>query len=161
APTLSHGQGNTTFFVTQFSIANYLDLSRLFAEDAGRSILALRALVASAFGATQSVEKIDGMDVRVPDLPPDQRLYAGGSGTVRGYRYQSVGPEFPDGTPIGGTALSAFSIEFRQRIGTSFGAAIFADAGGVGERLHPLSGLAHGGPCSASTTPESTSSCWA
>ena len=31
------------------------------------------------------------------DLPPDQRFYAGGSGTIRGFRYQSVGPQFPDG----------------------------------------------------------------
>jgi translocation and assembly module TamA len=161
APTLSHGGSNTTFFVTQFSIANYLDLGRLFGAEAGRSILALRALVASAFGATTSVETIDGVAVRVPDLPPDQRLYAGGSGTVRGYRYQSVGPEFPDGNPIGGTALSAFSIEYRQRIGRSFGAAVFADAGGVGERLHALSGLVHGGPCSSSVASESTTSCWA
>jgi translocation and assembly module TamA len=162
APTLSHGQGNTTFFVTQFSIADYLDLSRLFSAEPGRSVLALRALVASAFGATDSVQKIDGVEgVRVPDLPPDQRLYAGGSGTVRGYRYQSVGPEFPDGNPIGGTALSAFSIEFRQRFGESFGAALFADAGGVGERLHPLTGLVHGGPCSSTATTQSTSSCWA
>jgi translocation and assembly module TamA len=161
APTLSHGQGNTTFFITQFNIANYLDLGRLFGAEAGRSILALRAIVASAFGATTSVETIDGVPVHVPDLPPDQRLYAGGSGTVRGYRYQSVGPQFPDGNPIGGTALSAISVEFRQRIGKTFGAALFADAGGVGERLHPLSGLVHGGPCSSSATSESTTSCWA
>jgi translocation and assembly module TamA len=160
APTLSRGQSNPTFYVTQFSIAEYLDLSRLLRSDAGRSVLALRALVASAFGATESVETIDGVAVRVPDLPPDQRLYAGGSGTVRGYRYQSVGPEFPDGNPIGGTALSAISVEFRQRIGTSFGAALFADAGSVGESLRPLSGLVHGGRCGSGET-ETTTSCWA
>lgn len=161
APTLSHGQGNTTFLITQFSIADYLDLSRLFREEAGRSVLALRALLASAFGATVSVEDIDGTSVRVPDLPPDQRLYAGGSGTVRGYRYQSVGPEFPDGNPVGGTALSAFSVEFRQRFGRNFGAAFFADAGSVGETLRPLSGLVHGGRCSSTTTSEGITSCWA
>lgn len=166
APTVSHGQSNPTFFVTQFTIADYLDLSRLFREEAGRSVLALRALLASAFGATTSVETIPGSPpgspaVRVPDLPPDQRLYAGGSGTVRGYRYQSVGPEFPDGNPIGGTALSAISVEFRQRIGRSFGAALFADAGSVGESLRPLSGLVHGGRCGSGASSESTTSCWA
>ena len=30
------------------------------------------------------------------DLPPDQRFYAGGSATVRGFRYQTLGPQFPD-----------------------------------------------------------------
>jgi translocation and assembly module TamA len=161
APTLSHGQSNPTFFITQFSIADYLDLSRLFRAEAGRSVLALRALVASAFGATDSVETVDGLPVRVPDLPPDQRLYAGGSGTVRGYRYQSVGPEFPDGNPIGGTALSAISVEFRQRIGKTFGAALFADAGSVGDTLRPLSGLVHGGRCGSGASAENTTSCWA
>ena len=158
APTRSHGEPNTTFYVTQFTIADYLDLGRLFGSEAGRSVLALRALLATALGATESVETIDGVQVTVPDLPPDQRFYAGGSGTVRGYRYQSVGPEFPDGSPVGGTALSAVNVEFRQRFGKSFGAALFADAGEVGEKG---SGLLHGGRCSASTPSQSTVNCWA
>jgi translocation and assembly module TamA len=158
APTRSHGEPNTTFYVTQFTIADYLDVGRLFGSEAGRSVLALRALLATALGATESVETIDGVQVTVPDLPPDQRFYAGGSGTVRGYRYQSVGPEFPDGTPVGGTALSAVNVEFRQRFGKSFGAALFADAGEVGEKG---SGLLHGGRCSASTPSHSTVNCWA
>jgi translocation and assembly module TamA len=158
APTRSHGHLDTTFYITQFSIADYIDLHRLFRTEAGRSVLALRAFVASAFGATESVETIDGVQVTIPDLPPDQRFYAGGSGTVRGYRYQSVGPEFPDGSPIGGTALTAFNVEFRQRFGRNFGAALFADAGEVGEKV---SGLFHGGRCTASTPSQSTANCWA
>ncbi|MBV9726984.1 MAG: BamA/TamA family outer membrane protein [Gammaproteobacteria bacterium] len=176
APTRSQGYLNTTFYITQFSIADYLDLHRLFHTDRGRSVLALRALLSSAPGATTSVETVEDSScpapppgsppaarcqVSVPDIPPDQRFYAGGSGTVRGYRYQSVGPEFPDGTPIGGTALTAINIEFRQRFGKNFGAAFFVDAGTVGEKLSPLSGLLHGGRCSASTPEESKSSCWA
>ena len=161
APTRSHGHLDTTFYITQFSIADYLDLHRLFRTERGRSVLAVRALLASALGATVSVETIDGVQVRVPDLPPDQRFYAGGSGTVRGYRYQSVGPEFPDGNPVGGTALSAINVEFRQRFGRNFGAALFADAGAVGEKLSPLSGLIHGGRCSSGAPSQSTTNCWA
>ena len=161
APTRSHGHLDTTFYITQFSIAGYLDLHRLFRTERGRSVLAVRALLASALGATVSVETIDGVQVRVPDLPPDQRFYAGGSGTVRGYRYQSVGPEFPDGNPVGGTALSAINVEFRQRFGRNFGAALFADAGAVGEKLSPLSGLIHGGRCSSGAPSQSTTNCWA
>jgi translocation and assembly module TamA len=161
APTRSHGHLDTTFYITQFSIADYLDLHWLFRTEAGRSVLAVRALLASAPGATESVETIDGIQVRVPDLPPDQRFYAGGSGTVRGYRYQSVGPEFPDGNPVGGTALSAINVEFRQRFGRSFGAALFVDAGAVGERLSPLSGLIHGGRCGSGASSQSTTNCWA
>ena len=174
-PTSSHGYLDTTFYITQFSIADYLDLHRLFRTDRGRSVLALRAILASAPGAGTSPQTITDAScppsnpptnppqckVSVPDIPPDQRFYAGGSGTVRGYRYQSVGPEFPDGNPIGGTALTALNIEFRQRFGRNFGAAVFVDAGVVGEKLSPLSGLFHGGRCSASTTAQGTTDCWA
>ena len=162
APTFpSGGQHSSKFFATQLSLADYLDIGRLFGSDTGRSVLALRALLASAVGATTSVEKIDGMSVRVPDLPPDQRFYAGGSGTVRGYRYQSIGPEFLDGNPVGGTALTALNAEFRQRLGKSFGMALFVDAGDVGEKLSPLSGLVHGGRCSSLEPSQNNTSCWA
>lgn len=167
APTLSRGQPDTTFYVAQASLADYLDLHGVLHTQAGRSVLALRLLAASAFGAGQVDELVDGKMVAVPDLPPDQRFYAGGSGTVRGYRYQSVGPEFPDGTPIGGTAMNAANIEFRQRIGTNFGAALFADAGEVSEKVTAFNGLLHGGRCSSSNPlvgpglAAGSTSCWA
>ena len=167
APTLSRGQPNATFYVTQASIAEYLDLHRIFRTDPGRSVLAVRALAANAFGASQLDEVINGQEVRVPDLPPDQRFYAGGSGTVRGYRYQSVGLQFPDGNPVGATAMSAFNLEYRQRIAADWGAAFFADAGETSESLSPLAGILHSRRCSSSeplegTAPaQSTSTCWA
>jgi translocation and assembly module TamA len=174
APTLSRGKPNAAFFITQASIADYLDLSRLFREARGRSVLALRAIAASAIGASSVVEQVEEnvtetvngrqvtvpmtVSVSVPDLPPDQRFYAGGSGTVRGYRYQSVGPQFPDGNPVGGTAMTALNVEFRQRIAQSFGAAVFADAGEVTDKLSTLSGLIHTKRCSAATPLEGTAS---
>jgi translocation and assembly module TamA len=119
-PTFSHGTAGKTYIVVQGSITTYYDLHGLFAGDpAGRSVIAARALSGVALGATQF------------SLPPDQRFYAGGSGTVRGYRYQSVGPEFADGNPIGGTNMQAFNLELRQRMGTNFGLVVFADSGGV------------------------------
>jgi translocation and assembly module TamA len=128
-PTLSVGHPNTRFFITQASVSTYFDLQTLgLNKDPGRSVLALRALAGLAAGASQF------------SLPPDQRFYAGGSGTIRGYRYQSVGPVFADGNPIGGTAINAGSAEFRQRIGTNFGFAVFVDAGNVSKNLDPLKG---------------------
>jgi translocation and assembly module TamA len=158
APTLARGRPNATYFVTQASIADYLDLGRLLRAAPGRSVLALRAITASAFGASDVEEIVDGHPVLVPDLPPDQRFYAGGSGTVRGYRYQSVGPQFLDGNPVGGTAMTALNVEFRQRIGNSFGAVAFADAGEVTDKLSTFSGLIHTQRCSASTPVEGTGS---
>jgi translocation and assembly module TamA len=129
APTLSVAHPNSRFLITQGNVALYFDLQGLgLSRDPGRRILALRALAGLAAGAGQL------------SLPPDQRFYAGGSGTIRGYRYQSVGPQFPDGFPIGGTAINAGSAEFRQRIGTNFGMAVFVDAGQVSANLNPLAG---------------------
>ena len=113
-PTQSFGNSSATFVIAQLSGSAYFDLS-----GGGRSVLALRGLVGKAFGANQF------------SLPPDQRFYAGGSGTVRGFRYQSVGPQFPDGKPTGGTAVSAGSVEFRQRIREHYGVVAFVDAGQV------------------------------
>jgi translocation and assembly module TamA len=128
-PTFSIGNPSTRFFVTQASASTYFDLNNLgLNKDPGRSILALRALAGLAAGAGQF------------SLPPDQRFYAGGSGTIRGYRYQSVGPLFPDGNPVGGTAINAGTIEFRQRIGMNFGTAVFVDGGNVSKNLDPLNG---------------------
>jgi translocation and assembly module TamA len=172
APTLSRGRPNSIFYVTQASLASYLDLHGLLRTEPGWSVLALRALAASAFGASTAVETVDEelvggklvsapTPVPVPDLPPDQRFYAGGSGTVRGYRYQTVGPEFPDGNPVGGTAMNALNVEFRQRFGSNFGAAVFADAGEVSEKLTAFNGLLHGGRCSKSNPQTASASCWA
>jgi translocation and assembly module TamA len=126
-PTLSLGTSNAKFFITQVNVSYYLDLHDLgLNPNPARSILALRALGGLAQGAGQY------------SLPPDQRFYAGGSGTIRGYRYQSVGPTFPDGNPIGGTAINAGTAEFRQRIGKSLGFAVFLDAGQVSQNVNPL-----------------------
>jgi translocation and assembly module TamA len=167
APTLSRGRPDSVFYVTQASIADYLDLKRLLGGDPGRSVLALRWLGGSALGASEVVEHVDGQPYSVPDLPPDQRLYVGGSGTVRGYRYQSVGPEFADGNPIGATSIAAVNAEFRQRIGTNFGMAVFADAGEAGENTNQVSALLHARRCSSSLPlagagpVENSASCWA
>ena len=127
APTLSIGTRNAKFFITQASISYYFDLHELnLNPDPGRSVLALRALGGLAQGAGQF------------SLPPDQRFYAGGSGTIRGYRFQAVGPTFKDGNPSGGTAINAGTIEFRQRIGRSLGFATFIDAGQVSQNVNPL-----------------------
>ena len=111
-PTQSFGASNSAFFVLQASASYYFDLS-----GGGRSVMALRALAGSILGGSNL------------SLPPDQRLYAGGSATVRGYAYQSIGPQFADGKPVGDKSVDAATVEFRQRIGQDWGAVAFADAG--------------------------------
>ena len=132
-PTHSFGPGNTNFVILQANGAAYFDLASRGWTAPGRSVLAVRGLIGSALGASQF------------ELPPDQRFYGGGSATVRGFRYQSIGPQFPDNTPIGGTSIDAGTVEFRQRIGESFGAAAFVDAGQVGTTSRPFEGTVHVG----------------
>ncbi len=122
-PMRSFGHRGSLFAILVASASTYFDLS-----DRGTSVIALRALAGSAVGAGQF------------DLPPDERLYAGGGGTIRGYKYQSVGPLFPDGNPIGGTSLDAASVELRQRLFGNFGAAFFVDAGQASAQPEPFTG---------------------
>jgi translocation and assembly module TamA len=143
-PTKSLGSPSATFIISQVKVAVYFDLHDLFGFlDSGRSILAARVLAGQAQGAGQL------------SLPPDQRFYAGGSGTIRGYEYQIVGPHFytandghyytdngpnrsDTGIPIGGTAIAVGSVEFRQRIAQNWGAAVFVDGGQVSASLKPV-----------------------
>ena len=124
-PTRSLGHPNASFIITQLKVAAYFDLHLLGIGDPGRSVLAVRALAGVAQGAGEF------------SLPPDQRFYAGGSGTIRGYEYQAVGPEFPvttqfpNQTPKGGTGIAAGTLEWRQRFGANWGAAAFIDGGQV------------------------------
>jgi translocation and assembly module TamA len=68
------------------------------------------------------------------EIPPDWRFYAGGGGSVRGYPFQSIGPETAAGTPAGGTSLLEASLELRQRIGERWGGVVFVDAGSVSDQ---------------------------
>jgi translocation and assembly module TamA len=127
-PTLSLNGKTSTFAILQASGSTYFDLGHYWFDTEGRSVLALRGLIGSVQGAGQF------------GLPPDQRFYGGGSATVRGFKYQSIGPLFPDNNPIGGTAINAGTVEFRQRVFGDFGIATFADAGQVSADSAPFSG---------------------
>jgi translocation and assembly module TamA len=78
-----------------------------------------------------------------------------------------VGPEFADGNPVGATSIAAVNAEFRQRIGTNFGMAVFADAGEAGENTNQVSALIHARRCNSSlplagaSPVENSASCWA
>lgn len=111
------------FVIMQVSASTYWDwLGK------GRSVLALRGLLGDIEGAGRFA------------LPPDKRFYAGGSNTVRGYRYQAIGPQFQDGNPQGGTAIATATVELRQRILEHYGFVTFADIGQVSPSTLLVSG---------------------
>lgn len=62
------------------------------------------------------------------DIPADERFYAGGGGSVRGYPYQSLGP-VSGTTPLGGKAKIEMSFEARLRMTQKIGFVVFMDGG--------------------------------
>lgn len=71
---------------------------------------------------------IDG--AALESVPANERYYAGGGGSIRGYEYQQVGPKV-DGTPTGGDKLLEFSAELRAQPGKRLGYVLFLDGGTV------------------------------
>jgi translocation and assembly module TamA len=64
-------------------------------------------------------------------LPATQRFFAGGDQSVRGYRYQSLGPKDAQGLVVGGEHLLVGSIEADWFFKGPWGVAAFFDIGGT------------------------------
>lgn len=82
-----------------------------------RLILAARTRAGFLFGAARD------------NIPADERFYAGGGGSVRGFGYQLAGELDEDDDPIGGRSLFEAAGELRGQFTESIGAAIFVDSG--------------------------------
>ncbi|MFW5641542.1 MAG: autotransporter assembly complex protein TamA [Roseicyclus sp.] len=101
--------------------------------EADRTVLAARAQAGSVVGSD------------IDAIPPDYLFYSGGSGTVRGLEYQTLGAE-QRGAPSGGRSFAALSAELRQGIGdTDFGVVFFGDAGYVASGADFQDGAWHAG----------------
>ncbi len=72
----------------------------------------------------------------VDDIPPDERFYAGGGGSIRGFAYKTVSPLKGD-DPIGGASLVELSVELRRRITEQIGVAVFVDGGNAYSSAFP------------------------
>ena len=67
------------------------------------------------------------------ELPPSVRFFAGGDNSIRGYKFESLGPVDADGDVIGGDRLAVASAEYEFRVSPNWSAAFFADAGNAFE----------------------------
>ncbi len=79
-------------------------------------------------------------------LPPELRFFAGGDRSIRGYSYQTIGPQNANGLIIGGEDLVVASAEYEYYFTRNWGVAVFTDAGdaftGFGNyKTHVGSGL--------------------
>ncbi|MFP4324395.1 MAG: autotransporter assembly complex protein TamA [Desulfonatronovibrio sp.] len=69
-------------------------------------------------------------------VPPDERFYAGGGGSVRGYSYQTAG-ELENKNPVGGTSLAEINSELRFKITKNSGLVAFLDGGRAFDSSYP------------------------
>lgn len=101
-------------------VKGIIDL-RLYRRPLNNEILTLAAgiSIGSIYGGSTSYE-----------IPADERFYAGGGGSVRGYAYQSIGP-YSGGSPLGGRSILEISLEPRIRLSEKLGLALFIDGGGT------------------------------
>lgn len=112
--------GIPSFYENRAQLSAY----HAFDEDA-RYILAGRLALGSVAGGS------------IGETPANHRFYAGGAGSVRGYRNQSLGPLAPNGRLIGGRSLFEASAEMRIKLTDTFGIVPFVDAGGAFESAYP------------------------
>lgn len=119
-PYLESLGSTLSFYSTSLRHSEYYAL-----DEEGDLVLAGRAGIGSIVGASTG------------NLPADKRFYAGGSGSVRGYALQSVGPLDASNDPTGGSALLDFGLELRWRVYGDFGIVPFVDAGQVYDQELP------------------------
>jgi translocation and assembly module TamA len=63
------------------------------------------------------------------DVPANNRFYAGGGGTIRGYGFQYVSPRNGQGKIVGGRSLAVANLELRAKVTDTIGIVPFVDIG--------------------------------
>jgi outer membrane protein insertion porin family len=72
------------------------------------------------------------------NYPLFYRFYAGGEGSVRGYRYWRLGPNTPDNTPLGGLTDIEGSLELRRPVWDKLSGAVFLDFGQLSTHAYDI-----------------------
>jgi translocation and assembly module TamA len=119
-PAHTFSGSHLTFSTNLVSGSTYWALD---SED--RMVLAGKLALGSLDGASLS------------QLPSDQRIYAGGGGSVRPYGYLMAGPLAPNNVPIGGRSSLVLNLESRIKITETIGIVPLLDAGSYYESPLP------------------------
>lgn len=110
----------TSFLKLRATYSHYWQVAR-----SPTVVLALRGSLGSILGAT------------VGGVPPDERFYAGGGGSVRGVAYQLASPLDAEGDPTGGLSIVEINTELRWRATETIGLVAFLDGGGAFDSVTP------------------------
>jgi len=114
-PYYGRGEDNVSFLVSDITGTGY------YAPVGGtRFILASRMKFGTIVGEDTSSE-----------LPANKRFYSGGGGSIRGYKFQFVGPMGTGETPLGGRSLLELGVELRAKATETIGGVIFVEGGQV------------------------------
>lgn len=119
-------QGTGTFLGSDVSFLQALGQDKLIRSLGNRQ----RVLFRADLGGTLVED--------VTDLPASVRFFAGGSESVRGFAFESLGPRDSTGAVIGGRFLAAASAEYEYRLLKDWGVAAFYDAGNAFNRFGDL-----------------------
>lgn len=84
-------------------------------------------VVIAAKGKIGLIEPIGTNEV----VPIEERYFAGGSNSIRGWARAKVGPVNQEGEPIGGNSLFEASLELRMPVYRAFSLVMFTDFGNV------------------------------
>ncbi len=112
--------GGKSFVKNEFTAGKYIPFKVKLDP-----VIAMRASVGSIAGAKSA------------RIPANERFYAGGSGSVRGYAYQLAGQIDEKNSPIGGRSIIETSLELRTRIKSDIGVVLFFDSGNVFTSITP------------------------
>lgn len=103
------------------------------AEATGRAVFPLGERARALFHL-----QAGGMAVEdFSELPTTERFYAGGDRSVRGYKYQTLGPTDDSGNNTGGRYLLTGSAEVDYLFWKKWGGALFIDAGNADDDFPP------------------------
>jgi translocation and assembly module TamA len=111
-PYNGHYYSNFSVVKTRIDAYEYIPLK----ED-GFLVAAFRLSMGAIFGDNARV------------LPTTMRFFSGGGGSIRGYRYQSIGPRTYKDKPAGGGFITEASGELRWRFTEHMGVTLFVDGG--------------------------------
>lgn len=119
-PYVGEFDDTVTFLINRIDGSGFVAL-----DEDKRFVLAGRGSVGSIVGESRR------------DIPSNKRFYAGGDGSIRGYKFQKVGPLDNNEDPIGGRSLFLVGAELRAIVWRSLSVVPFFEGGNVYESEVP------------------------
>jgi len=129
---------------SQAAFVKFFAQGSLFRKVAGDSVWAqsIRVGLADPYGISEQPTVSASGEVVIPGVPLSERFFAGGDTTVRGFKYDQLGPKDPvTGEPTGGESLFIINEEFRFPIWRFLRGVVFFDAGNVTSSLSEFNPL--------------------